>query len=87
MPTPPGRFKSTVRKVKSELSAALWQGYGRAVVEGGVDMLEAVTASSDGERDPRCLMLVFSAVRELLALYASLGQEAAKKLQLVGSSS
>ena len=47
-------------------------------------MLEAVTASSDGERDPRCLMLMFSAVRELLALYVGLGQEAAKKLQMVG---
>jgi hypothetical protein len=66
-----------------EPAPAVQQGYGAAVVEGGVDLLEAVTASSDGERDPRCLMLMFSAVRELLSLYAGLGLAASEKLKQV----
>ena len=53
------------------------------MVEGGVDMLEALVAASDGEMDPRCLMLVFSAVQELVKTYSELGAASSQKLQQV----
>ena len=48
-----------------------------------MDVLEAVVASSDGETDPRCLMLMFNAVRELITLYSRLGGAPSQKLQQV----
>jgi len=41
------------------------------VLDGGVDLLEAVVASAQGEQDPRCLLLVFRALRSLVRLLAN----------------
>ena len=48
------------------------------MLDGGVDLLEAVVASAQGEQDPRCLLLVFRAVRSLVRLLAGSAQHAAR---------
>ena len=40
-------------------------------------------ASAQGEQDPRCLLLVFRAVRSLVALLAGVGQQSAARLEEV----
>jgi hypothetical protein len=59
------------------------QDHGAVVLAGGVDMLEAVVASAQGEQDPRCLLLVFHAVRSLVALLAECGPQSTARLQEV----
>ena len=61
------------------------QDHGAAVLAGGVDLLEAVVAGAQGEQDPRCLLLVFRAVRSLVALLAGGGPQSAARLDEVCS--
>jgi DNA repair/transcription protein MET18/MMS19 len=42
---------------------------GQALLDADLDLLECALASVDGEKDPRCLLEGFAAVRALLALY------------------
>ena len=43
--------------------------HGQALLDDNVDLLEWAIASVDGEKDPRCLVAAFRALRELLRLY------------------
>ena len=65
------------------LVTTLAQDHGAEVVDGGVDLLEAVVASAQGEQDPRCLRLVFRAVRSLVRLLAAGPPQHAVRLEEV----
>lgn len=44
--------------------------YGQTLLDADIDLLEFVIASVDGEKDPRCLLHAFGAMRAVLELYA-----------------
>ncbi len=48
-----------------------------------MDLLEAVVASAQGEQDPRCLLLVFRAVRSLVRLLSGDSPHHAARLEEV----
>ncbi|KAK9823856.1 hypothetical protein WJX72_005960 [[Myrmecia] bisecta] len=71
----------TDRKEGLQLLLALLQLHGPALVEAEVDMIEGVLASVDGEKDPRCLLLAFQAVRAVVTLYSTTTPAALAALQ------
>ena len=54
------------------------QEEGQALLDAGLDLLEAGTAALEGETDPRCLMLGFQCVRALVQLYEGSGKTGKK---------
>lgn len=45
------------------------QKHGRAVASMGVDLVDACLSAVDGEKDPRCLLLLFSIIQVCCALH------------------
>ncbi|MEW5299353.1 MAG: hypothetical protein WDW36_002378 [Sanguina aurantia] len=59
-----------------KLWLALLQKHGCAVANLGVDLVDACLSAVDGEKDPRCLLLLFSIIQQLAIVYHAPGVDA-----------
>ncbi|KXZ52879.1 hypothetical protein GPECTOR_8g26 [Gonium pectorale] len=75
-------FRQDDRSALLSLLLAAARGWGGLAASRGVPLLDAFLGAADGEKDPRCLLAAFEAVRALCAMYHAPGADPSPLRQL-----